>query len=398
MIGQSSGADWYLEGSVDGETPPTRFRLSGLPVRVGRQPGLEVVLPVSHVSTLHAEIFESQERLWVRDLGSSNGTRLNQRPLREPAPLSDGDIVHFADMEFVLERVAASVPTTTPTGLLPYTSGQIASGPRSRARALRQLIDEERACAVFQPIVDLRSCRRSGFELLGRGAHEALPTKPGPLFEIANAAGLAAELSTLFRSVGTRVAASLDGAPRIFINTHPVEVGTRALFESLVALREQYPALLLALEVHETTVTHPKCLRELRSALVDLEIPLAFDDFGAGQARLLELAEAPPDFLKFDMCLMRDIHKAPASRQSMVEKLVNIGRDAGVLCLAEGVESEEELNACRQIGFEFAQGYLLGRPKPAEHWRDEARPGAGTSRSSRPRHVADDAPKPESTT
>jgi EAL domain-containing protein (putative c-di-GMP-specific phosphodiesterase class I) len=121
--------------------------------------------------------------------------------------------------------------------------------------------------------------------------------------------------------------------------------------------------------VHETTVTDPRSMRELRAALTALGIGLAFDDFGAGQSRLLELAESPPDYLKFDIHLIHDIHNAPASRQSMVENLVSIVRDMGVYCLAEGIECQEELDTCVQMGFEFGQGYLLGRPQPAQAWQ-----------------------------
>lgn len=60
-------------------------------------------------------------------------------------------------------------------------------------------------------------------------------------------------------------------------------------------MRRQHPALPVAIGVHETTVTDPRSMRELRAALATLDIRLAFDDFGAGQSRLLELAESPPD-------------------------------------------------------------------------------------------------------
>lgn len=54
----------------------------------------------------------------------------------------------------------------------------------------------------------------------------------------------------------------------------------------------------------------------------------------------------------------------------MVENLVSIVRDLGVRCLAEGIECNEELQTCAQIGFEYGQGFLLGRPQPAEAWQD----------------------------
>ena len=88
------------------------------------------------------------------------------------------------------------------------------------------------------------------------------------------------------------------------------------------------------------------------------------DSFGAGQARLLELAEYPPDFLKFDMSLVRGIDVAPESRQRMLTSLVSVARDMLVYTVAEGVETAEEADVCMRIGFTHAQGYFFGRPRP----------------------------------
>jgi EAL domain-containing protein (putative c-di-GMP-specific phosphodiesterase class I) len=91
---------------------------------------------------------------------------------------------------------------------------------------------------------------------------------------------------------------------------------------------------------------------------------LAYDDFGAGQARLDELARVAPDCVKFDMRLIRDLDQAPAERRIVTERLVALVRELGSVPLAEGVESQAEAEACAQIGFELAQGYYFGRPAP----------------------------------
>jgi len=360
----AAGVGWYLEGSVDGVSSPTRFRLKDFPVRIGRRTSLDVVLLADDVSSVHAEIVERDGTLWLRDLQSRNGTRLNQQLLEHEAPLHDGDIVHFASLEFVLEELHDASQPERPTAMLPPRSGRLLRGARSQAMALRELIEGSQVRVLLQPIVRLDDGARTAFEALGRGARDGLPQSPGPLFEIAQAAGLAAELSALFRRAGVEAAATLAGAPCIFLNTDASELGQPGFIPSLEAMRARHPRLPAALEVHETTVTDPRAMRELRAALSALDIGLAFDDFGAGQSRLLELAESPPDYLKFDMGLVRDIDRAPASRQSMVQHLVGIARDMGVRCLAEGLERREELDACRQMGFEYGQGYLLGRPAP----------------------------------
>jgi EAL domain-containing protein (putative c-di-GMP-specific phosphodiesterase class I) len=152
------------------------------------------------------------------------------------------------------------------------------------------------------------------------------------------------------------------------LNTHPRELADPKLLVSLRNLREQSPGQPLTLEVHESAVTGPEMMKDLRAALKELDVKLAYDDFGAGQDRLLDLAEVPPDYLKFDARLIRDIHLASPSRQQMVSVLVKLVRDLQIAPLAEGVETREESDACQALGFEYAQGYFYGRPAPAtEH-------------------------------
>ncbi len=77
-----------------------------------------------------------------------------------------------------------------------------------------------------------------------------------------------------------------------------------------------------------------------------------------------ELVEAPPDFLKFDISLIRDIDKATPERQRMLASLVSLVKDLGIRPLAEGIETPGEADTCRSMGFTSAQGYHFGRPAP----------------------------------
>jgi EAL domain-containing protein (putative c-di-GMP-specific phosphodiesterase class I) len=107
-------------------------------------------------------------------------------------------------------------------------------------------------------------------------------------------------------------------------------------------------------------------MRELRANLISLDMGLAYDDFGAGQARLNELAEVPPDYIKFDVSLIRQIHEAPPAKLQLVESLIHIARDLGVDTIAEGVELRQERDVCEQLGFDLAQGFMFGKPRPVK--------------------------------
>ncbi|VXD07290.1 EAL domain-containing protein (Putative c-di-GMP-specific phosphodiesterase class I) [Sphingomonas sp. T1] len=87
----------------------------------------------------------------------------------------------------------------------------------------------------------------------------------------------------------------------------------------------------------------------------------AIDDFGAGYAGLGLLAGLQPDILKIDMALIRKIDESAAQR-TIVAGVVKIAEALGIQCIAEGIETIEELRTLREVGISLCQGYLLGRP------------------------------------
>jgi EAL domain-containing protein (putative c-di-GMP-specific phosphodiesterase class I) len=93
---------------------------------------------------------------------------------------------------------------------------------------------------------------------------------------------------------------------------------------------------------------------------------LVYDDFGAGQARLIELAEVPPDYLKFDRSLIQQIHQAPAARHQLLEGLVKMALELGIRLIAEGLENPAEVDICRTLGFDYGQGFLFAVPRSCE--------------------------------
>jgi EAL domain-containing protein (putative c-di-GMP-specific phosphodiesterase class I) len=151
----------------------------------------------------------------------------------------------------------------------------------------------------------------------------------------------------------------------IFFNIHPTELDHPGLVDSLKKVRDQVPDLDMVLEIHERAITEPKMIRRLRSLLSELDIRLAYDDFGTGQARLLELVEVPPDYLKFDLCLIHGIDHL-LSKQKMLGSLVRMVTDLGITPTAEGIETAEEAELCRRLGFELGQGFYFGRPVQVE--------------------------------
>jgi pSer/pThr/pTyr-binding forkhead associated (FHA) protein len=89
-------ANWFLVGKLGGAGTLQRLPISALPYSIGRKPGTSLCIPVPHLSKVHAEIFEQDDRLWVRDMGSTNGTYVNGRRVDGVAELADADMIQFA--------------------------------------------------------------------------------------------------------------------------------------------------------------------------------------------------------------------------------------------------------------------------------------------------------------
>jgi EAL domain-containing protein (putative c-di-GMP-specific phosphodiesterase class I) len=200
-----------------------------------------------------------------------------------------------------------------------------------------------------------------GYEVLGRSRLFGLKT-PREMFATASQLNLEGELSRIFRTRGLEDAVALPSHVNLFVNTHPVELMEPGLRESLVHARKLHPNRRITLEIHEAAVTNPAMIRELRAVLTDLDMELAFDDFGQGQARLIELSEASPDYLKFDMSLVQGISNSPGRRQQIVAMLARMVNELGIISLAEGVEALEDHKTLKEMGFKLGQGFFYGHP------------------------------------
>src|SRR5689334_15671391 len=93
-------ATWHLVGSPSPDSPPLQIPIQGARFQVGRRADLHLCLPRPSVSKLHAEILNVDHTLFVKDLQSTNGTYVNGRRIQQETPISEGDILQFADAEF----------------------------------------------------------------------------------------------------------------------------------------------------------------------------------------------------------------------------------------------------------------------------------------------------------
>ncbi len=359
------GSDvWFLSGPTRPGDVSRYIPVEEEPFVVGRKPNVNLTLGYNTVSSAHASLWTEEGQLWLQDLGSTNGTFVNGQRISQPVRLGEEDLVHFAEALFRIRRQSIGAST----------SGTIPQNVCDQALALVQfdrLMSERLVVPHFQPIVRMSDNEMLGFEILGRGRVFGLESV-GAMFEAASQLNLEVDLSQMLRWEGVRVGRSLPQCPVLFVNTHPAELANDGLETSLELLRDMAGSTRLVLEIHESAVTNPELLCQLQAKLQALGIGLAYDDFGSGQARLSELVQARPEFVKFDMSLIRDIDTASPERQRMLEALVKMVRDLDIQALAEGIESKAEAEFCMQVGFDLAQGFYYGRPVPIEAATDRS--------------------------
>ncbi len=209
---------------------------------------------------------------------------------------------------------------------------------------------------VFQPIVDVRTGTTFAQEALVRCRRPEYPSPP-ILFEHAVQENGCGRLGRLIREV----AFATCGDVPLFVNLHPEELSSRWLVRPDDPLC--FHAQLVFLEITESAAfTHfDLCISVLKELCKRTGARLVVDDFGAGYSNLERVVQLEPAVVKLDLALIRDIHAQPR-KQVVVRHMANLCRELGARVVAEGIETLDELKCVRDLGVDYAQGYLLARP------------------------------------
>ena len=355
----------YLERFTEAGGPAERIPLATLPFTIGRSENADYTVYSGKVSKEHATLEISDGRYVVRDLDSTNGTFVNGTRASTQV-LEDGDIVHVAHVEFCFRYSlpVAMAPSDDQERVIETTQFMVADTPHSLIRGtelLRELIDKQQVDILYQPIVDLRTRAATAFEALARGTHPNLSANPATLLALAEQCDLVVELSRLFARRAVVNSTRLPRGAKVFVNMHPQELSHPDLVDALSELAAKASGRQVVLEIAEASVTDVSAMGKNKETFNSLGLQFAYDDFGAGQARLIELTDIPPDYLKFDKGMIEGI-EAAAPRQEMVGALLRVVRRLGVRVVAEGVETELVASICQRLGCDLGQGYLFGRP------------------------------------
>lgn len=217
---------------------------------------------------------------------------------------------------------------------------------------------------AFQPIVDVRTGAVFAYEALARGPNgqSAADVLAGVDADAIYAFDQQCRVAAIRQAV---TAGILGTGAKLSINFMPNAVYSplACIQLTLRTARESgFPTDRLLFEFTETEKMDPAHVGRIVEAYRSLGFATALDDFGAGHAGLGLLARFVPDYVKIDMDLVRDIASSKP-RQIIVEGIPRMSEALGAVVIAEGIETQDELDVLRSLGIHYVQGYLIARPQ-----------------------------------
>lgn len=234
---------------------------------------------------------------------------------------------------------------------------------------IQDIIVRGRIITAYQPIFLIRDRTILGFEALSRGARGTGLEGADALFGAATEQGLLMELDRLCRMRALLNSGRVPSNTRLFVNTLPATIRDptfrgKPLIDFLDKV--QVSPSRIVIEITEKLVIENYSLfREAMAYYTDLGMSFAVDDVGAGYSGLESIARLKPNYLKIDTNLVRDVHESRVNRE-MVKALSSLGRGIGATVIAEGIHTEQEVQALASLGIDYGQGFYLARPESPE--------------------------------
>jgi len=214
---------WFLSGRVNPGEPVMRIGIDSDSFTVGRRNTVHLPLKSLRVSGRHAELLLVGGHLFIRDLGSTNGTFVNGERLDRTRRVREGDHLEFADVEFRVEFEEAAAITSEILETLKKTNECVDSMESAWVFSqFNRLIGDRLVTPFYQPIVQMQDLTITALEALARSAVPGL-NNPKLMFDTAELLGRNVELSTVCRDRAIEVLRPVVENYLLFVNTHPDE-------------------------------------------------------------------------------------------------------------------------------------------------------------------------------
>ncbi len=252
------------------------------------------------------------------------------------------------------------------------TEGDDAMKKLSLTTRLREAVHQEHWVLHWQPIYDIETGDVESLEALVRWLDpNGGLVPPGEFIPLAEELGLIEAIgdwviAEVVRQQADWAASGLD--LRVGFNLSPRQLWSAHLAEKILGkLRTGGvdPGSVVVEITESTAMADPDRTQKILSELHAWGFSLALDDFGTGYSSLARLKHMPVDVLKIDRAFIRDVH-LDAGLASMVRAMIQLAQGLEMVPLAEGVETQQELEFLRGNGCRLAQGFLFSRPVPAD--------------------------------
>jgi len=273
-----------------------------------------------------------------------------------PKPCEHEELV--ARMEAVLRRHSKE-------RVAPYQSNE-----KEIINELRMILDESKITPHFQPIYLLEDKKFFGVEILTRPDTNTVLRDPEIFFRAAMQYGLYNELEILAWTLAIIGMAKSPQEEKLFFNCTPYFIES-SQFRKVKTLFERHhidPARVVMEITERSAVADFKMFFEHLQDYRSCGFQFAVDDVGGGYASLESLVEIQPGIVKIDRHIIKDLANNKY-KQSIVKFIVAFSQENGILSIAEGIESPEELAAVKELGVTAGQGFYLGRPTSDVDWQ-----------------------------
>lgn len=289
-------------------------------------------------------------------------------------PSGETPFVRTEDLMHSADAAMYRVKQQRDGGVHIYTPEDRRPGERlGRKERLQAAIENDELVLYYQPIVDLRDQHLAGAEALVRWDHpERGLVPPGDFIPFAEDSGLIRPLDDWVMHHATRQAATWMDDPTVTVGSDfrvAVNLSARGYRESTVSRRigEHLDAHELSPERLQLEITERLALEETRpfAALRERGVSLAIDDFGTGYSSLLYLRHLDADVLKIDQYFVQEIDRE-GQTSIVLRSVLSIGNHLELDVIAEGVETAEQRDHLKNLGFRLAQGYHFARPMPVD--------------------------------
>jgi diguanylate cyclase (GGDEF)-like protein len=293
--------------------------------------------------------------------------------------------IHGTDSETLIKHADYAMYHAKENGNNSYQFFTTDMDAQSRERLmleneLRKALKKNEFEIYYQPKFDTISEQMTGVEALVRWHHSELGTiSPAKFIPIAEETGMILSLGEWILRTACKQNKEWQntGLPslRISVNLSAKQFQQANLVEMITDILEEtgLEARWLELEITESTIMNN--VEDVISKLHELKtmgVHVSIDDFGTGYSSLSYLKELPIDTLKIDQSFVRDLPDHQ-NNKSIVTAIISMAHSLNLHVIAEGVETEEQLIFLREKGCHEVQGYLFGKPVPAEDFEKNLR-------------------------